>query len=72
MAAARAGLDLFPETRVGLGETSVRRGQDYVSTFMDLDWTRVVFATEGRDSGTGSASWWAPVRTLATQSTWCR
>jgi transposase len=52
VAAARAGLDLSQVTRVGVDETSARRGQDYVSIFMDLDQPRVVYATEGRDAGT--------------------
>lgn len=55
VAAARAGLDLSQVTRVGVDETSARRGQDSVSIFMDLDQPRVVFATEGRDSATGGS-----------------
>jgi len=35
-----------------MDETSARRGQDYVSVFMDLDAPKVVFATEGRDADT--------------------
>jgi len=53
VAAARADLDLCQVRNVGMDETSARRGQDYVSLFMDLDATpRVVFATEGRDAAT--------------------
>lgn len=53
VAAARADLDLSQVRNVGMDETSARRGQDYVSLFMDLDATpRVVFATEGRDAAT--------------------
>ena len=37
-------------TRLGLDETSFRRGQDYVSVFADLDARRVVYAIEGRDA----------------------
>ena len=37
VAVARAGLDLTQVTRVGVDETSARRGQDYVSMFTDLD-----------------------------------
>ena len=48
--AARATLDLSGVTEVGIDETSARRGQDYVSIFMDLREHRVVFATEGRDA----------------------
>jgi len=50
--AARARVDLSGVTRVGMDETSARRGQDYVSLFMDLTEPRVVFATPGRDAET--------------------
>ncbi len=48
--AARAREDWSPVSRVGLDETSFRRGQDYVSVFADLDRRRVVYAIEGRDA----------------------
>jgi transposase len=41
--------------RVGIDETSSRRGQDYVSVFADLDERRGVFVVEGRDHETVSA-----------------
>jgi transposase len=47
--AAVAGQDLSFVKRVGIDETSSRRGQDYVSVFADLDERRAVFVTEGRD-----------------------
>jgi transposase len=52
--AARTTLDLAGVTRVGVDETSAKRGQDYVSLFVDLDASkpRVIFATEGRDHTT--------------------
>jgi transposase len=50
--AARARQDFSAVQRVGVDETSARRGQDYISLFADLDAGRVLFATEGRDSGT--------------------
>jgi transposase len=50
--AARAGLDFSRVSRVGVDETSARRGQDYVSLFMDLDSGRVMFAAEGRNAAT--------------------
>ena len=53
--AARSTLDLSSVTKVGIDETSARRGQDYVSIFMDLDDPRVVFATPGRDAETVKA-----------------
>jgi len=51
---ARATLDLAKVSRVGVDETSAKRGQDYVSLFVDLDAPkpRVIFATEGRDHST--------------------
>ena len=41
--------------RVGIDETSSRRGQNYVSVFADLDERRGVFVVEGRDHETVSA-----------------
>jgi transposase len=38
--------------RVGIDETSSRRGHDYVSVFADLDERRGVFVVEGRDHET--------------------
>ena len=38
--------------RVGVDETSSRRGHNYISIFVDLDVPRVLFATEGKDSST--------------------
>jgi len=48
--AAREGLDFSGVTDVGMDETSARRGQDYVSIFMDLDQRAVMFATPGKDA----------------------
>lgn len=53
--AARATLDFSQVSQIGVDETSARRGQDYVSIFMDLDTRRVMFATEGRDHATVAA-----------------
>jgi len=50
--AARAGLDFSEVADVGMDETSSKRGQDYVSIFMDLEKSQVLFATEGRDNAT--------------------
>lgn len=50
---ARETLDFSGVRRIGMDETSARRGQDYVSIFMDLDHTpRVLFATDNRDAKT--------------------
>ncbi len=35
--------------QVGIDETSARRGQDYISLFVDLGRSAVLYATEGRD-----------------------
>ena len=53
--AARGGLDFSGVTGVGMDETSARRGQDYVSIFMDLHERRVMFATPGKDADTVKA-----------------
>ncbi|MCA1673578.1 MAG: ISL3 family transposase, partial [Actinobacteria bacterium] len=52
VSAARAKEDFSDVQRVGMDETSARKGQDYISLFADLDAGRVLFATEGRDAGT--------------------
>jgi len=51
----RAGLDFSGVTEVGCDETSARRGQDYVSLFMDLEARRVMFATPCKDAETVNA-----------------
>ncbi len=51
--ATRASMDFSGVTKVGMDETSARRGQDYVSLFMDLAERRVMFATPGRDGEGG-------------------
>jgi len=55
VATERDKLSFADVRRVGMDETSARKGQDYVTTFMDLDARRVPFATEGRDSATVAA-----------------
>jgi transposase len=52
---ARAKLDFSGVNSVGCDETSARRGQDYVSLFMDLEARRVMFATPGKDAETVKA-----------------
>ena len=52
MHAARDQLDCSQVRRVGMDETSARKGQDYISIFADLDARRVIFATEGRSAET--------------------
>jgi transposase len=50
--AARDQEDFSAVTKVGMDETSARKGQDYVSIFADMMRRRVLFATEGRDAAT--------------------
>ena len=47
--------DLAGVQRVGVDETSFRRGHEYVSVFADLDQRRGVFCVEGRDHETVQA-----------------
>jgi len=49
---ARAAADFGTTTRVGLDETSRRRGHHYISLFVELDRPRLLFATPGRASAT--------------------
>lgn len=50
--AARDREDFSAVTKVGMDETSARKGQDYVSIFADMVAGRVLFATDGRNSDT--------------------
>lgn len=49
---ARAAADFSAVRRVGVDETAVRRGYQYVSLFVDLDRARILFATPGKDAET--------------------
>lgn len=49
---ARALDDMSAVRTVGIDETSVRRGQHYITVVHDLDAKRLLFATEGRDHQT--------------------
>jgi transposase len=49
---ARDQLDLSQLHRVGVDETSSKKGHNYVSVFVDLSASKVIFATEGKDSET--------------------
>jgi transposase len=42
----------FEVTRLGIDETSRRKGHQYVTLFVDLEEARVIFATAGKDSAT--------------------
>lgn len=50
--AARARQDHSQVRRVGVDETSHRRGHSYVSLFADLERSKVLFGTPGRESRT--------------------
>jgi transposase len=50
--AARDQQDFSAVRKVGMDETSARKGQDYVSIFADMVAGRVLFATDGRSSDT--------------------
>jgi transposase len=52
---AWASMDFSEVTNLRMDETSARRGQDYVSLFMDLEARRVMFATPGRHAETVKA-----------------
>ena len=49
---ARKDLDLSQVVRVGIDETSSRRGHKYISVFVDLDQAKVVYVVEGKDAKT--------------------
>jgi transposase len=50
--AARDQQDFSGVCKVGMDETSARKGQDYVSIFADMQLGRALFATEGRSADT--------------------
>jgi transposase len=49
---ARAREDFSDVKRIGIDETSVRKGHEYVSFFFDLDRKKLLFGTKGKDSET--------------------
>lgn len=53
--AARSKVDCSEVTRIGVDETSARRGHDYISLFFDMDERRLLFGTEGKDNETVKA-----------------
>jgi hypothetical protein len=44
-------MDLSELRRVAIDETVAKRGQDYISLFVDMDARKVVYVTEGTDDG---------------------
>ncbi len=49
---AREYADYSETTRIGIDETSIRRGHTYVTTVVDLDEKKVVYVTEGKGGET--------------------
>ena len=49
---ARAKEDYSSVRRIGIDETSVKKGHDYVTFFFDLDNRKLLFSTEGKDNET--------------------
>jgi transposase len=52
---ARAAADFSSVRRVGVDETSSKRGHRYLSLFVDLEEARVLFAADGREAETFAA-----------------
>ena len=49
---ARAQLDFSEVKQVGVDETAAKRGHDYITLFVDLDKSRLLFATPGKGKET--------------------
>lgn len=49
---ARAKEDFSGVQRIGIDETSVKKGHNYVTFFFDLDQRKLMFGTEGKDNET--------------------
>src|SRR5262249_5900372 len=49
---AVARMDLSELRRVAIDETAAKRGQDYISLFVDMDARKVVYVTGGNDAET--------------------
>lgn len=49
---ARALENFENVTTVGVDETSFKKGHKYISVFVDMDKSKVIFVTEGKDSNT--------------------
>jgi transposase len=52
---ARSKVDFSKVSRVGMDETSSKRGHDYITLFCDMDERKLLFATEGKDKATVAA-----------------
>jgi transposase len=49
---ARERVNAAAVTRVAIDETAARRGHNYITLFVDIDQSRVLFATDGKDAAT--------------------
>lgn len=49
---ARSNLDFSEVSRIGVDETSSRKGHNYISLFFDMDEKRLLFGTAGKDQKT--------------------
>jgi len=52
---ARSKVDHSSVTRIGMDETSSKRGHQYITLFCDMDERTLLFATEGKDKATVEA-----------------
>jgi len=52
---ARSEQDYSDVEKVGVDETSSKRGHNYITTFVDMAQSKVLFATPGKDAGTLTA-----------------
>lgn len=52
---ARSEVDFSNVSRVGMDETSSKRGHHYITLFCDMDERNLLFATEGKDKATVEA-----------------
>jgi transposase len=50
--AARAKLDFSSVTSIGIDETSCKKGHDYITLFVDLKTSSLLFSTKGKSSDT--------------------
>lgn len=48
----RMNLDLSHVKRIGIDETSSKRGHNYITIFFDLDTKKIIYITEGKDNTT--------------------
>jgi transposase len=49
---AREDLDFSDVTQVGIDETSRKKGHNYITVFVDMETSKIIYATEGKDADT--------------------